>query len=548
MAIRLPVSCTLLLAGALSAQQLPPLRLKAGHAPPNLMLAPAEDQKRVTEAWRGAGLGRAHWLVQFPAEPDEALIERLGWLDVRVLQYVPDQALLVSAPAETDWTAAGAAYAGLLTVEEKWSPAMPPEGNASAVVELHLDVARGDGVILAEAAGIEVREHPDLLPNALLARGAVAALRALAERDEVAYVYPASETLWSGEPVTPCASGMHGPAALMGANLATTFGDGWDGPGLGPASLAVYFGPLPAWLDRGAAVSEMRRALDAWAAAVQLSFAETSVQRLRRQIEIWAAAREHGDGFPFDGRSGVLAHTFYPPPNAETIAGDMHLDLDEPWNIGADIDLFSVVLHELGHALGLGHNDDPGSVMYPYYRRHTGLSAADKTEIRRLYAAREETPPPPPDNPAPPETPPTSPSTPSTPPPSPPSTPPSSPPSTPPSNPDSPSEPTPPTNPKSDDPPSTSDTVAPSLAITFPYSPVYGTSSSTITIRGMARDNVAVREITWTAKSGSGTAQGPASAFTAGPIPLVRGFNSITITAVDTAGNATKRNLGITRW
>jgi len=310
----------------------------------------------------------------------------------------------------------------------------------------------------------------------------------------------------------------------MGANLATAFGDGWDGPGLGAASLAVYFGTLPAWLDRSAAVSEMRRALDAWAAVAQLSFAETSVQRLRRQIEIWAAAREHGDGFPFDGRSGVLAHTFYPPPNAETIAGDLHLDLDEPWNLGADVDLFSVVLHELGHALGLGHNDDPGSVMYPYYRRLTGLTAADRAEIRKLYATREEIPPAPPDTPAPPETPPSSPTT------------PSSPPSTPPSN------------PEPGDPPSTPDTVAPSLAITFPYSPVYGTSSSTITIRGSARDNIAVREITWSAKSGSGPAQGPASEFTAGPIPLARGFNSITITAVDAAGNATKRNLGITRW
>lgn len=540
MAIRLPVACTLLLVGALSAQQLPPLRLKAGHAPPNLMLAPAEDQKRVAEAWRSAGVGRLHWLVQFPSEPDEALLERLGWLDVRVLQYVPDQALLVSAPAETDWTAAGASYAGLLTGREKWSPAMPAEGDAAAVVELHLDVARGDGVMLAEAAGIELREHPDLLPNALLAHGPVEALQALAERDEVAYVYPASEMLWRGEPVAPCAGGLLGPAALMGANLATTFGDGWDGPGLGPASLAVYFGMLPAWLDRGAAVNEMRRALDAWASVAQLSFSETGVRRLRRQIEIWAAARDHGDGFPFDGRSGVLAHTFYPPPNAETIAGDMHLDLDEPWNIGADIDLFSVVLHELGHALGLGHNDEPGSVMYPYYRRLTGLTAADKAEIRKLYAGREEAPPSTPDTPAPPETPPSSPST--------PSTPPSSPPSTPPSNPASPSDPTPPSDPEPGDPPAAPDTVAPSLVITFPYSPVYGTSSSTITIRGSARDLAAIREITWSAKSGSGVAQGPAGAFAAGPIPLARGFNSITITAVDAAGNAAKRNLSITRW
>jgi len=54
----------------------------------------------------------------------------------------------------------------------------------------------------------------------------------------------------------------------------------------------------------------------------------------------------------------VLAHTFYPsPPNPEPIAGDVHLDDDEEWVIGSDlsvrsVDLFSVSLHELGHALG----------------------------------------------------------------------------------------------------------------------------------------------------------------------------------------------------
>ncbi|MFZ5927261.1 MAG: matrixin family metalloprotease [Acidobacteriota bacterium] len=518
MAGRFSVWFVLYFCSAVAAQELPPLRLKSGRVPPNLLASP-EGKERAAAGWRGAWQGRAHWLVQFRAEPDEELIERLGWLDVRVLQYVPDQGLLVSAPAETDWAAAGAAYAGLLTAEEKWSPALPEEGEAAAVIELHLDVARSDGVVLAQAAGLELREHPELLPNAMLVRGSVEALRALAGLDEVAYVYPAGESLWNGEPLAACASGLMGPAALTGANLASTFGEGWDGPGLGAASLSVYIGALPAWLDRGSMLAEVRRALGAWASAAQLSFSEADVRRLRRQIEIWAAAGDHGDGFPFDGRGGVLAHTFYPPPNAETIAGDMHLDLDEPWKTGADIDLFSVVLHELGHALGLGHNDDPGSVMYPYYRRLAGLTAADKAEIRRLYAAREEAPPAPP-----------------------------TPPSAPPANPTPPSNPAPPSDPPPGDPPSTPDTVAPSLTITFPYSPVSGTSSGTITIRGTARDNVAVREITWSAKSGSGTAQGPPDSFTAGPIPLARGFNPITITAVDAAGNITRRNLGVTRW
>ncbi len=532
MDLRIFTGCVLALLPLVQGQELPPLRLKAGRVPPKILeVAEASERAAVLRmAWRG----RAHWLVQFAEAPDEALVERLGWMDVRVLESVPEQGLLVSAPVETDWAAAGAAYAGLLTAEEKWSPALGDEGEAAAVVELHRDVGRADGVRLAQEAGLEVIEHPDLLPNALLVRGRVAQLRAVAGQDEVAYVYPAAEGLLRGEAAVACAGGLTGVAELNGSNLATRFGEGWDGPGLGAASLAVWFGQLPGWLDRSAALAEIGRALAAWSAVAQLDFTEASVRRLRRQIEIWAAAGEHGDGFAFDGRGGVLAHTFYPPPNAETVAGDMHLDLDEPWRIGADIDLFTVVLHELGHALGLGHNDDPASVMYPYYRRASGLQAADIAEIRKLYAPRET--PLPGDPGTPPETPP------ATPPAAPPENPPTAPPATPPAPPAS-----PPSNPGAGDGAPGADTVAPSLTVTFPYSPVYGTAAATITVKGMAADNVAVREVRWSTPMKSGTAEGTAS-FTAGPIPLAVGLNPVTITAVDAAGNETRRYLSIRRW
>jgi hypothetical protein len=68
----------------------------------------------------------------------------------------------------------------------------------------------------------------------------------------------------------------------------------------------------------------------------------------------------------------------------------MHLDADERWSIGSGpTDLYTVVLHELGHALGLGHSDRPGAVMYPYYRSITALSSDDIEGIQSLYGKRD---------------------------------------------------------------------------------------------------------------------------------------------------------------
>ncbi len=508
----------LLIAGAwLNAEEaaVNPIRLKSGRVPPNQLSAEGirEDaagfaRNAVFDADPG---GRFHFLIQFrgmPGAPERAEIERRGGV---VVSYVPENAWICALPLGFDAAGLEITYAGVLEAENKLSPFIDPgsPGAVTAVVEFHSDVEPSAARMLVSQAGMELVEHPDLAPASLMVKGEGDGLLRMAALDEVAYILPASEMLRSGEPVAGCLGGNVGGVGAA-ANLAARFGEGWDGAGLGTARLRYWLGAMAPALDAAAVRSEILRAMEQWRLAAAIEWTPAEGPSKKASVDIAFLQRDHGDGFKFDGRGGVLAHTFYPPPNSEPLAGDIHLDIDEPWRVGLDVDVFSVVLHELGHALGLGHNDDPNSVMYPYYRRVSGLRPADMTEIRKLYAATAGGT-------------------------TPPGAPPIAPPTTPPAPPAQP--PAPPAAP-------IKDTVAPSLMVSPPPS---STAASAVVLRGMASDNVGVVSVTWQSSAGlSGQAIGLPQ-FSTSSIPLNIGFNRLTVRARDAAGNESYRTVSITR-
>jgi hypothetical protein len=166
----------------------------------------------------------------------------------------------------------------------------------------------------------------------------------------------------------------------------------WAGPGKA-ATVGYVFSQMTSQLTPGAAEAAIESAMAEWAKVVQVTWQQGSNPTAPQTVNILFATYGHGDGYPFDGPGGVIAHTFFPaPPNPEPIAGDMHFNDSETWQIGANTDLFSVALHELGHALGLGHTDDPSAVMYPYYQMVTGLSPLDVSTVQTLYAVQSATP------------------------------------------------------------------------------------------------------------------------------------------------------------
>jgi hypothetical protein len=379
----------------------PALRLKV-HAPANPGSTLAGEHPII----RGARLPRlapTHEIVQFDQPPTADALDALRARGAVVLQDVPDNAVLVLTNDSVVLDGLGIRSARRLDLREKLSPSIT-DGNASAaggyyLVEFHPDVDPGAARRLVLNAGVELRENPDLLGRHLLvhipnAREARASLELLATQDQVAYIFPASADLIAGTPVNVCG----GALTVLGpiGQIIATNGDGWDGPGLNAATLSYVFQAVTAQLPAGAPQAEVVRAMAEWAKVIQITWQPGTDSVGNRTVNIFWATGDHGDGFPFDGPGGVAAHTFYPaPPNPEPLAGDMHFDDAESWHIGSNIDVFSVALHELGHALGLGHSDNPNDVMYPYLKVVTGLADGDKTAILSLYAAQTGVVPPP---------------------------------------------------------------------------------------------------------------------------------------------------------
>ncbi|XP_054270072.1 matrix metalloproteinase-2 isoform X2 [Macrosteles quadrilineatus] len=133
----------------------------------------------------------------------------------------------------------------------------------------------------------------------------------------------------------------------------------------------------------------VKEAFGVWASVTPLTF--TQKKSGSAHIDIRFERGEHGDGDPFDGPGGTLAHAFFP-----VYGGDAHFDDSEKWTVNSyrGTNLFQVAAHEFGHSLGLSHSDSRAALMAPFYRGYDPtfeLNGDDIEAIQELYGEKDST-------------------------------------------------------------------------------------------------------------------------------------------------------------
>jgi hypothetical protein len=158
------------------------------------------------------------------------------------------------------------------------------------------------------------------------------------------------------------------------------------------SNLQSTFNSHPYW-TQATWQNQILRAAQVWAQQTNVNFAVVA----DNGAPIGSGSYQQGDpgfgdirigGYNF-GSSNYLAVAEMPPQdNNYSVAGDITFNTGQPFNIGSTYDLFTVAMHEMGHALGLYESNVVSAAMYPTYSSaKPGLGSDDISGIRAIYGS-----------------------------------------------------------------------------------------------------------------------------------------------------------------
>ncbi|MDQ8729800.1 matrixin family metalloprotease [Bradyrhizobium sp. LHD-71] len=138
---------------------------------------------------------------------------------------------------------------------------------------------------------------------------------------------------------------------------------------------------------------EIRAAFSRWDDFGEITFQEVSSEAAANIVIGWAE---------IDGPYNVLGQAgYYYDPATGLFASPVQINFDsselynpssgsEALSFGATF--YAVALHEIGHAIGIGHYSDEPAIMNPYISSLNDLTASDIAAVQALYGAADAAP------------------------------------------------------------------------------------------------------------------------------------------------------------